>query len=171
MANPFRDMSVIMQALVAAAVAVVLVLVGVYVPGSPIARERDEVDSAVQKRTKLNQEVTQLQVYKQRYGELKQQMDALSKQLDTLKTIVPEEKETDEFIRLLQGAASASSVTIRRLTIRTSRKVRSTRRVREQRFLEFSRQQLSSPSLPIRVQLRQPEPSLQPARLGNPERE
>jgi Tfp pilus assembly protein PilO len=43
-------------------------------------------------------------------------MDALSKQLDTLKTIVPEEKETDEFIRLLQGAASASNVQIRRLT-------------------------------------------------------
>jgi Tfp pilus assembly protein PilO len=96
-------------------VAVVLVLVGVYVPGSPIARERDEVDTAVQKKTKLNQEVTQLQVYKQRYGELKQQMDGLSKQLETLKTIVPEEKETDEFIRLLQGAASASNVSIRRL--------------------------------------------------------
>src|SRR5437867_3461980 len=116
MANPFRDMSVIMQALVAAAVAVVLVLVGVYLPGSPIAREREEVDQAVQKRTKLNQEVTQLQVYKQRYAELKQQMDALSKQLETLKTIVPEEKETDEFIRLLQGAASASNVQILRLT-------------------------------------------------------
>lgn len=116
MANPFRDMSVIMQALVAAAIAVVLVLVGVYVPGSPIARERDEVDQAVVKRTKLNQEVTQLQVYKQRYGELKQQMEALSKQLDTLKTIVPEEKETDEFIRLLQGAASSSNVQLRRLT-------------------------------------------------------
>jgi len=109
-------MSVIMQALVAAAVAVVLVLVGVYLPGSPIARERDEVDTAVQAKAKLNQEVTQLQVYKQRYGELKQQMDALSKQLDTLKTIVPEEKETDEFIRLLQGAASASGVQLRRLT-------------------------------------------------------
>ncbi len=116
MANPFRDMSVIMQALVAAAVAVVLVLVGVYVPGSPIARERDEVDRAVQQRTTLNQEVQQLSVYKQRYGELKQQMDALSKQLDTLKTIVPEEKEVDEFIRLLQGAASASNVQLRRLT-------------------------------------------------------
>src|SRR5438445_9463759 len=113
MANPFRDMSVIMQALVAAAVAVVLVLVGVYVPGSPIARERDEVDSAVQTRTKLNQEVTQLQVYKQRYGELKQQMDALSKQLETLKTIVPEEKETDEFIRLVEVAAASSNVEIR----------------------------------------------------------
>jgi type IV pilus assembly protein PilO len=116
MANPFRDMSVIMQALVAAAIAFVLMLVGLYVPGSPIARERDEVAAAVDKRTKLTQEVTQLSVYKQRYGELKQQMDALNKQLDTLKTIVPEEKETDEFIRLLQGAASASNVQIRRLT-------------------------------------------------------
>jgi type IV pilus assembly protein PilO len=116
MANPFRDMSVFMQGLVAVAIAVVLVLLGVYVPVSPVARERDAVDQAVQERNRLNQEVTQLQVYKQRYGELKQQMDALSKELDTLKTIVPEEKETDEFIRLLQGAASASQVTIRRLT-------------------------------------------------------
>jgi Tfp pilus assembly protein PilO len=42
-------------------------------------------------------------------------MDALNKQLDTLKTIVPEEKETDEFIRLLQGAAAESNVAIRQL--------------------------------------------------------
>src|SRR5256885_17129457 len=42
-------------------------------------------------------------------------MDALNKQLDTLKTIVPEEKETDEFIRLLQGAAASSNVEIRLL--------------------------------------------------------
>ena len=116
MANPFRDMSVIMQGLVAAAVAVVLVLVGVYVPFSPVAQERDAVDKAVRERSQLSQEVTQLQVYKQRYGELKQQMDALNKQLDTLKTIVPEEKEVDEFIRLIQGAATASNVQLRRLT-------------------------------------------------------
>src|SRR6266478_2821798 len=116
MANPFRDMSVFMQGLVAVAIAVVLLLLGVYVPVSPVARERDEYDQAVQERSKLTTEVQQLQVYKQRYGELKQQMDALSKQLDTLKTIVPEEKEVDEFIRLLQGAASASGVQLRRLT-------------------------------------------------------
>jgi len=116
MANPFRDMSVVMQGLVALAIAVVLVLAGLYVPLSPVAQERSAYDSAVQVRTKLNQEVTQLQVYKQRYGELKQQMDALNKQLDTLKTIVPEEKEVDEFIRQVQGAASASNVQLRRLT-------------------------------------------------------
>ena len=109
-------MSVIMQGLVALAIAVILVLVGLYVPGSPVAQERSAYDAAVLQRTKLNQEVTQLQVYKQRYGELKQQMDALGKQLDTLKTIVPEEKEVDEFIRQVQGAASASNVQLRRLT-------------------------------------------------------
>jgi type IV pilus assembly protein PilO len=116
MANPFRDMSVIMQGLVAVALAFVLILVGLYVPVSPIAQERSSYDAAVQQRTKLSQEVAQLQVYKQRYGELKQQMDALNKQLDTLKTIVPEEKEVDEFIRQIQGAASASNVQLRRLT-------------------------------------------------------
>src|SRR5215475_15547680 len=115
MANPFRDMSVFMQGLVALAIAIVLLMVGLFLPISPIAQQRSAVDQAVQTRTKLTQEVTQLQVYKQRYGELKQQMDALSKQLETLKTIVPEEKEADEFIRLLQGAASASNVQIRRL--------------------------------------------------------
>src|SRR5882757_1719706 len=115
MANPLRDMSLIMQVLLALAITVVLVVVGVYVPGSPVAQERDEVDKAVRLRAQLNQEVTQLQVYRQRYSELKSQMDALNKQLDTLKTIVPEEKETDEFIRLLQGAASASNVDLRKL--------------------------------------------------------
>src|SRR5271157_4792468 len=119
MANPFRDMSVVMQALVALAIAVILVLVGLYLPFSPVAQKRAEYDQAVQARQKLNQEVTQLQVYKQRYGELKQQMDALNKQLDTLKTIVPEEKEVDEFIRQVQGAASASNVQLRRLTAQT----------------------------------------------------
>ena len=115
MANPLRDMSVIMQGLVAAALAIVLVLLGVYLPFSPVAQEKDQLDKAVQQRTQLTQEVTQLSVYKQRFGELKQQMDALNKQLDTLKTIVPEEKETDEFIRLLQGAATQSNVQIRHL--------------------------------------------------------
>src|SRR5258707_9471418 len=43
-------------------------------------------------------------------------MDALNKQLDTLKTIVPEEKEVDEFIRQVQGAAASSNVQLRKLT-------------------------------------------------------
>lgn len=111
-----RDMSVFLQGLLAVAIVFVVLLLGVFVPVSPIAQEREAVDQAAQDAAKLTQEVEQLKVYRQRYGELKSQMDALSKQLDTLKTIVPEEKETDEFIRLLEGAASASHIEIRRLT-------------------------------------------------------
>ena len=70
MANPLRDMSLIMQVLLALAITVVLVVVGVYVPGSPVAQERDEVDKAVRLRAQLNQEVTQLQVYRQRKIEI-----------------------------------------------------------------------------------------------------
>ena len=43
MANPLRDMSLIMQVLLALAITVVLVVAGVYVPLSPVAQERDEV--------------------------------------------------------------------------------------------------------------------------------
>lgn len=112
-------MSVVLQVLLAVALTFVLILAGLFVPGSPVRQVRADYDAAVQKRTQLNQEVTQLQVYKQRYGELKSQMEALNKQLDTLKTIVPEEKEVDEFIRQVQGAAAASNVQVRRITSQT----------------------------------------------------
>lgn len=116
MAFSFREFPWYVQALVFVLVAVVIIGVGEFLPFSPVQKVRSDLEQATAERTKLNQDVTQLQVYKQRYGELKQQMDALQKQIETLKTIVPEEKELDEFIRLVQGAAAASNVQVRRLT-------------------------------------------------------
>src|SRR5262249_16739303 len=75
----------------------------------------DEEGNAGEEGRQVSHEVNKLQVYKEGFGELKQQMDALNKELDTLKRIGPEEKETDEFIRLLQGAATSSNVQIRHL--------------------------------------------------------
>ena len=83
---------------------------------SPVAAMRSTLDENHSKDSDLNRQVSQLQVYERRNAEFKVEMAALEKQLDTLKTIVPEEKEVDEFMRLLQGAASASGVQIRRLT-------------------------------------------------------
>jgi Tfp pilus assembly protein PilO len=68
------------------------------------------------KESDLNRQVAELQVYERRNAEFKLEMAALENQLDTLKTIVPEEKELDEFVRLVQGAAAASGVQVRRLT-------------------------------------------------------
>jgi Tfp pilus assembly protein PilO len=112
----FKESPWYIQALIFVALAILLLAAGEYVPGSPVASARDQLQALHQQDAALNQEVSGLQVYERRYTEFTQEMNALNKQLDTLKTIVPEDKEADDFIRMLQGAAVASGVKIRSLT-------------------------------------------------------
>jgi Tfp pilus assembly protein PilO len=116
MAISFREYPWYLQALVFFALALLIIGAGEYVPVFPVAAMRSSLQQHHTEETDLNQQVAQLQVYERRNAEFKLEMAALEKQLDTLKTIVPEEKELDEFIRLIQGAASASGVQIRSLT-------------------------------------------------------
>ena len=116
MAISFREFPWYIQALLFLTLAVAIILAGEFVPYLPVQQTRTKLAQANDQRTKLNAEVTQLRVYRRRYAEFQGEMEALQKQLDTLKTIVPEEKELDEFMRLLQGAAAASGVQVRRLT-------------------------------------------------------
>ncbi len=116
MATTFREFPWYVQALIIFLVFVVLLAVGEFLPFLPVAQTRSNLDTVNADYAKLNQEVTALQVYQRRYSEFKNETEALQKQLDTLRTIVPEEKELDEFIRLVQGAATAANVQIRRLT-------------------------------------------------------
>lgn len=112
----FKESPWYIQALVFVALAILLLAGGEYVPGSPVSSVRAQLLSLHQQDTALNQEVSGLQVYERRYTEFTQEMNALNKQLDTLKTIVPEDKQADDFMRMLQGAAVASGVKIRSLT-------------------------------------------------------
>jgi type IV pilus assembly protein PilO len=98
--------------------AVVLIVAGLYIPGLPLANVRDQLESAQAELKPLETEVESLRVYKQRRAELQTEMDALQKQLATLQTIVPEDKQTDEFILMVQRAALSSGVSIRTLTAR-----------------------------------------------------
>ncbi len=116
MAISFREFPWYVQALLLVALAVLLIGVGEFLPYSPVQEVRSSLEKLNADYAKLNQEVTSLQVYDRRYAEFRAEMDALQKQLDTLRTIVPDEKELDEFIRLVQGAATASNVQVRRLT-------------------------------------------------------
>ncbi len=116
MATAFRDWPWPFQALFYAGLTVVLVLVGFFLPGSPLAAVRTQLNSAQAEMKPLETDVAQLRVYKQRRAELQADMDALQKQLATLQTIVPEEKQADQFILMLQQAAAASGVSIRTLT-------------------------------------------------------
>jgi Tfp pilus assembly protein PilO len=116
MAISFREYPWYLQALIFFALALVVFGVGEYLPMSPVAAMRNTLDENHTKDSDLNRQVAELQVYERRNAEFKVEMAALEKQLETLKTIVPEEKEVDEFMRLLQEAASASGVQIRSLT-------------------------------------------------------
>jgi type IV pilus assembly protein PilO len=115
MATSFRDWPWPLQALASVGLAVVLILAGLYIPGLPLASVRDQLESAQAELKPLETEVESLRVYKQRRAELQTEMDALQKQLATLQTIVPEDKQTDEFILMVQRAALSSGVSIRSL--------------------------------------------------------
>ncbi len=116
MATSFRDWPWPLQALSSVGLAVVLILAGLYIPGLPLASVRAQLESKQAELKPLEAEVESLRVYKQRRAELQTEMDALQKQLATLQTIVPEEKQTDEFILMVQRAALSSGVSIRILT-------------------------------------------------------
>jgi type IV pilus assembly protein PilO len=116
MAMNFREWPWPLQALFYVAVAVVLVLAGLYMPGLPLAGVRNDLETAQSQLKPLESEVQGLRVYKQRRAELESEMDALQKQLATLQTIVPEEKEADQFILMIQRSALGSGVAIRTLT-------------------------------------------------------
>ncbi len=115
MATSFRDWPWPLQALLYVGLTIVLVLAGFYVPGSPLTTVRTQLESAQAEVKPLEADVENLRVYKQRRAELQTEMDALQKQLATLQTIVPEEKETDQFILMVQRSAVSSGVAIRSL--------------------------------------------------------
>jgi type IV pilus assembly protein PilO len=116
MATSFKEWPWPLQALFYAGLAAVLIVAAFYVPGSPLASVRSQLESAQAELKPLEADVESLRVYKQRKAELQSDMDALQKQLATLQTIVPEEKQADQFILMVQQAAATSGVTIRTLS-------------------------------------------------------
>lgn len=116
MATSFRDWPWPLQALFYIGLAVVVVLAGFYVPMSPVRNVRADLETAQATLKPLQAEVESLRVYKARRAELQSEMDALQKQLATLQTIVPEDKQVDQFILMIQAAAASSGVSIRKLT-------------------------------------------------------
>jgi type IV pilus assembly protein PilO len=116
MATSFREWPWPLQAVFYVALAVLIVAAGLYLPFSPVRTVRSDLEAAQNNLKPLEQEVQSLRVYKQRRAELQSDMDALQKQLETLQTIVPDEKQVDQFILMIQSAAASSGVSIRKLT-------------------------------------------------------
>jgi type IV pilus assembly protein PilO len=61
-----------------------------------------------------------LRPYRDKEKELEQRMAALQQQLEILKKIVPDEKEAEQFMHIMQAAAANAGVEIRRYTAKTA---------------------------------------------------
>jgi type IV pilus assembly protein PilO len=116
MAISFREMPWYVQVLVFVTLAAIIVGLGEYVPFSPVKTSRaDLADLSTQEQT-LSGQVNSLEVFQRRISEFRNETQALQQQLDTLQAIVPQEKNVDDFIRMVQGAAQSSGVELRHLT-------------------------------------------------------
>jgi len=59
-------------------------------------------------------EVRQLEPYQAKLEDLKRQIASLQQQLEIQKRIVPDEKESDKFMKMMQDTATAAGVEVRR---------------------------------------------------------
>ncbi|MBI1749275.1 MAG: type 4a pilus biogenesis protein PilO [Acidobacteria bacterium] len=115
MAINFREMSLPVQALLFAVLAVVLIGVGLYAPFSPVKQKDAELEKLQTTARDLISQKTSLEVYRKRLPELQSAIQGVQNEIDNLRKIIPADKDADEFIRLMQGAAASSNVSIRRL--------------------------------------------------------
>lgn len=112
----FRELPMVVNVLLAIVVAGLVFGAGLFMPGSPVQARIDELKATNAEIAKLQPEVNALKNYEARHADLKNSIQAQQKQLDVLRTIVPEEKEVDDFIRMVHASAAGSNVEIRRVT-------------------------------------------------------
>ena len=85
--------------------------------------QRDANDSAQKSLDAKLQENRELEPYKSKLAEIDRQLASLEQQMEIEKRIVPEEKEVDDFMKMLDAEAAKSGIELRRYTAQpTARK-------------------------------------------------
>ena len=109
----FSDLSSTVQMVVILVVGVALWGVSEYLALRPVKAENERKTTQADT---LEGEVAPLRPFKERLRALEADNRQLENQLANLRRIVPNEKEVDNFIRLLQTEAATSGVAVRRFT-------------------------------------------------------
>src|SRR5215472_12049184 len=78
--------------------------------------ERDQNAAAQQRLEAKMKENAELESYRPRLAEIERQLASLKQQLEIERRIVPDEKEVDGFMRMLDAEASKAGIEIRRYT-------------------------------------------------------
>jgi type IV pilus assembly protein PilO len=110
MPKSFNDLSVPVQIAVLVLAAVVAAGAIFYVYVAPLKEKRDNLQKEV---TRLKAENQRNQAFEQERTEYLNRIAQLQKQLDTLRSIVPDEQATDEFMRMVFENGTASEVHVR----------------------------------------------------------
>jgi type IV pilus assembly protein PilO len=98
----------------------VLVLVAVVATGglfyTVYKPEKDQNDAARVKLQAKVRENAELEAYRPKLADIERQLASLKQQLEIERRIVPDEKEVDNFMRMVSGEARKAGVEIRRYT-------------------------------------------------------
>jgi type IV pilus assembly protein PilO len=78
--------------------------------------ERDQNTAAQAQLESKRKENAELEAYRPKLAEMERQLASLKQQLDIERRIVPDEKEVDGFMRMLDAEASKAGIEIRRYT-------------------------------------------------------
>jgi len=78
--------------------------------------QRDQNTEAQQKLEAKMRENSELESYRPKLAEIERQLASLKQQLDIERRIVPDEKEVDGFMRMLDAEAAKAGIEIRRYT-------------------------------------------------------
>lgn len=121
MAFRIRELPWLVQFFIYLLLAVALIFAGEYIdlpPIFPLKAASSEKDRLTVQRDQLIAEVAKLQSVRQRHQEFRTRLAALEEQLARAQSFVPEDKQTDDFLRLLQGSAMNAQISVRRFTSR-----------------------------------------------------
>ena len=109
----FNEMSFATRFLVLLLVGAMLGAVYYYVYLSPQVQANQQLKTKIDDK---NRENAQLRQFEPKLAELNRQMAILQQQMEIQKKIVPDDKDADQFIRLLHDTAATSGIEIRRYT-------------------------------------------------------
>ena len=109
----FSEMSFAARLGVLLLVALVVGVAYYYVYLNPQIQENDKLRSQIEAKTRENE---QLRQFEPKLADLNRQMAILQQQMEIQKKIVPDDKDADQFIRILHDTASTSGIEIRRYT-------------------------------------------------------
>src|SRR4051812_8817744 len=109
----FREMSLPVQLAVAFVVAAAILGGGYYLGLKPMIDENATAQSALDQQKAQNDS---LRIFKAKLPELEANIASLKQQLEIQKKIVPDEKEADQFMHMMQDTAQAAGVEVRRYT-------------------------------------------------------